>query len=57
MRKLFITGFVLVTIFNIKLFAQTNVTTTGGTTNYIPLFNGTSSVINSIYTKVEDIWE
>lgn len=30
-----------------KLCAQTNVTTTGGTANYIPKFNGTSTVINS----------
>jgi len=29
-------------------FSQTNVTTVGGTANYVPVFNGTTTVVNSI---------
>lgn len=32
-------------------FAQTNVTTTGGTSGYVPVFNGTATVTNSVITQ------
>jgi hypothetical protein len=46
-RKIVIVIFIV--LFNLTFSkAQTNVTTIGGTSNYLPKFNGTSSVISSI---------
>ena len=36
---------------NARVPAVTDVTTTGGTANYLPIFNGTSTVINSVVSQ------